>query len=136
MKRYFLVPPGYLPHELEDGPYYGEYHYIDLDSHGPNGAGWRALVMFDQSKASHPEWVPLMHLLDSQTTAAALPAVVAPALPVSPIQEGGAPVPVPMPIDAVPVAPATLLADTGVDSAQTGYVLAKTLTAIHPAFEP
>ena len=132
MKRYFLVPPGFLPHELEEFPYIGEYHYIDLDSHGPNGAGWRALVMFDQSKAPHPDWVPLMHLLDPQTVASALPAVVAPSPPtVDSTVSGGVSVAVPVSVELT-----TLLADVGVDPAYTGYMLAKTLAAIHPAFEP
>ena len=70
MKRYFLVPPGELPSEQADPPHIGEYHYIDLDSHGPNGAGHRALVLIEASKAAPDSWIELPHLLDAVSTLA------------------------------------------------------------------
>lgn len=127
MKRYFLVPPGMLPHEVEKMPHVGDYHYIDLDSHGAAGQGYRVLVMMDERKTPHPDWQPLPHLLDAQTTLAALPAIA----PSAVAAVDGAPAPA-----LKSVAPTDLLADVGADAMHTGYSLAKQLAAIHPAFEP
>lgn len=108
MKRYFLVPPGALPHELPEAPHLGEYHYIDLDSHGAAGAGHRVLVMCDQSKTPPAEWQQLPHLLDAQTTLA-------------------------HPKHAHHLAK---LADLKVKPDHGGFTLAQHLAALHPAFEP
>jgi hypothetical protein len=132
MKRYFLVPPGLLPHEVRDMPYIGEYHYIDLDSHGAAGAGHRALVMMDDKKAAPAGWLPLPHLLDAQTTLADFSAAAVPAPAV--LEDGTMGVAAAAP--PVPVAVLPLLADVGADASHSGYSLAKQLATIHTAFEP
>jgi hypothetical protein len=108
MKRYYIVPPGLLPNELPEHPFVGEYHYIDLDSHGSAGSGHRVLVLLDQSKAAPADWEALPHLLDSTTTLAS-------------------------PAHAKHLA---LLADVGAKDTHGGFTLAKHLATIHPKFEP
>jgi hypothetical protein len=108
VKRYYIVPPGALPHELPDAPHVGEYHYIDLDSHGAAGAGHRVLVLLDQSKTPPADWQELPHLLDAQTTLA-------------------------HPKHAPHLAKLSVL---GAKPSHGGFTLAKHLATIHPQFEP
>lgn len=61
IKQYYLVPENALPnHDTWVG---GEYHYIDLESHGPTGKGWKLLVLKDP-KTILAGWQPLPHLLE------------------------------------------------------------------------
>lgn len=114
MKRYFLAPSADMQALAAGVNSIGEYHYINLDSHGVAGVGFVVLVMMNDSKAPLPGWQELPHLLDAATT---LAAVVAPATP-------GA------------KAPLALLADVGALATHTGYTLAKQLATIHPLFAP
>lgn len=108
MKRYFLAPPGTLPHEVGEPLLHGEYHYIDLDSHGETGQGHRVVVLMDERKAPHPAWQELPHLLDAQTTLA----------------------------HAKHAQHLAKLSVLGAKPAHGGFTLAKHLATIHPQFEP
>lgn len=119
MKRYYLVPPGLLPHELPDVPHVGEYHYIDLDSHGAAGAGHRAVVLFDDRRQVPAGWLALPHLLDAQTTLGSHAAA----------PTGAA-------AKARAVATLPLLADVGAKATHGTYQLAKQLALHHPMFDP
>jgi hypothetical protein len=103
------VPPGELPHELEAGmPHIGEYHYIDLDSHGAAGAGHRVLVLLDDRKTPPASWQELPHLMDAETKLG----------------------------HAQHARHLELLSDVGAKASHGGYALAKHLASIHPSFRP
>lgn len=108
IKRFYMVPPGALPTEDADTPPAGEYHYIDLDSHGAAGQGHRVLVMMDGGRLPHSKWEALPHLLDAVTTMA-------------------------HPLHAQHLAK---LADVGVKAEHRGYELGKQLATIHRMFAP
>lgn len=64
MKRYFLVPPTSRPGCS------GNYHYIDLGSHGPAGAGHHVAVLLDDHVEAPEAWIPFPHIIDARTTMA------------------------------------------------------------------
>ena len=102
MKRYFVAALANLPPAVNAG----EYHWIDLGSHGAAGAGFAAVVMVDGTRDPDPAWAELPHLLDGTTTIAAN------------------------------AAQAARLGVVGVTGAMTGFLIAKALASIHPAFKP
>lgn len=61
MKRYYVAPVG----SLDDIP--GEFHFVDLGSHGSSGAGYHAVVLVSEHVEPPDTWVPLPHLLDAKT---------------------------------------------------------------------
>ena len=104
MKKYYVVPVESMPPEM----HVGEYHYIDLESHGVAGAGYHALVVVNPTGPVPESWHELPHLLDPETTLA----------------------------HPKHVRHLELLANVGVKDAHTGYALAKHLSTIHVAFKP
>ena len=127
MKRYFIAPSADMAGIAAGNPdplSIGEYHYIDLGSHGAAGAGFVALVMMNERKAPPPNWQPLPSVMDAVTTIGSLPAVSIAAM--------GQTVQAP----ALPVTPLALLANVGAVATQGGYALAKQLATIHPIFAP
>lgn len=78
MNRYFIVHDLHLPTLDDDGQpmagAFGKYHYIPLDSHGPNGADWNLLCLIDAAAEPCASWLPLPLLYDQRTPIAeALP---------------------------------------------------------------
>ena len=65
MKRYFLVADANMP---ALGALMGEWHSIDLGSHGAAGAGHHAVVMLDPTVDPPASWVELPELVDARTT--------------------------------------------------------------------
>lgn len=64
MKRYFIVATEHLPHgEKLGGRHLGEYHFVDLESHG-GAPGVHALVLLDDAIEPPAEWEALPHLLE------------------------------------------------------------------------
>lgn len=65
MKRYFMVRDEHMPGPEDQ---YGQYHYIDLASHGAAGFKWNLLSLVDAHIQPHAEWVPFPPIFDARTT--------------------------------------------------------------------
>lgn len=65
MRRYFLSHDVYLPRVEDD---YGQFHYIDLSSHGEAGDQWNLIALVDSHIQPHENWIPFPPLYDSKTT--------------------------------------------------------------------
>lgn len=65
MKRYFVTPNDQMP--KEDEPM-GHFHYIELDSHGNSGTGWKLVCLCDDHVIAPKSWKALPPLFDSKTT--------------------------------------------------------------------
>lgn len=70
MKRYFMVHDDHMPKIEED---VGHWHYIALDSHGPNGAAWNLVCLNDPHVSAPVDWLAFPPLIDAKTTLAASP---------------------------------------------------------------
>lgn len=125
MKRFFIAPLSDMQGLAAGNPNpldVGEYHYIDLGSHGSAGTGFVAVVMMNERKAPMASWQALPSLLDAVTTLASVP---------SPAPAVGAQQP------AAPAkTPVALMADVGAQTTHTGYTLAQQLATINPLFTP
>ncbi len=64
MKRFFMIRDEHMP---EHEPFHGEFHYIDLASHGTAGHKWNFGCVVDPHSQPHPEWIALPSLLDAAT---------------------------------------------------------------------
>lgn len=65
MKRFFLVADADLPGPGGD---FGEWHAIDLGSHGTAGAGYHVLVLADQHITAPTAWQAFPHPLKAGAT--------------------------------------------------------------------
>lgn len=65
MKRYFMVRDEHMP-APEDR--LGNYHYIDLASHGPAGFKWNLLCLVDAHIQPLADWTPFPPIFDARTT--------------------------------------------------------------------
>lgn len=104
MKRFFLVPDSLMP---APGQTLGEWHGIDLGTHGAAGAGHHAVVLVDPHIEAPSGWEPLPSLLEASTT----------------LQKHGR-------------GHHLKLADVGGTGAHTALDVARKLHAIHPHFRP
>lgn len=108
MKRYFLAPITDMP-ALAQGqlPFPGEYHYIDLSSHGTAGTGYAAVVLFEHEYEAPAGWSQLPHLLETTLMS-----------------------------DPTQAANLAKLADVGVLATHNTFTAAKTMAAIFKPFKP
>lgn len=65
MQRYFLSHDEYMPAPEES---WGNWHYIELNSHGPAGAEWNLLALLDNHITPNPNWFAFPSLYDGKTT--------------------------------------------------------------------
>lgn len=68
MKRYFLVCDEEMPCPVA---FKGQWHAIQLGSHGECGAGHQLVCLVDEHIVAPAEWVPLPPIYDARTTLAA-----------------------------------------------------------------
>lgn len=100
MKRYYMVRDEHMPTVEQD---YGNFHFVDLASHGAAGDKWNLLCLNDAHVMAHPDWTAFPPIYDATTTLAA---------------------------SAVPH---ECLADVGLTGAETTIQAVMTLAGINPA---
>lgn len=64
MKRYFMVRDEHMP-TPED--HYGNFHYIDLASHGDAGFKWNLMCLMDDYAQPHADWISFPPIFDTKT---------------------------------------------------------------------
>lgn len=67
MVRYFLIHDKDMPTVKEWIP---GFNYIELDSHGPNGAAWNVGSLSEDHVSPKPEWIKFPKITDNVTTLA------------------------------------------------------------------
>lgn len=65
MKRYFMVRDEHMPAPEDQ---FGQYHYIDLASHGTAGFKWNLMCLVDAHIQPRTEWIAFPPLFDAKTT--------------------------------------------------------------------
>ncbi len=64
MKRYFMVRDEDMPQVHKD---LGNFHYIDLATHGEAGYRWNLMCLVDKHVEAPNAWIPLPPLFDTRT---------------------------------------------------------------------
>lgn len=65
MKRYYMVRDELLPTVEQD---FGNWHYIDLASHGSAGDKWNLVCLCDNHIQPGDGWLPFPPMYDAKTT--------------------------------------------------------------------